>query len=121
LTTSSARARSAGSSFFADLGGWEAIAWARETRTVFSARWMRSFPSRERIRYFASLEWSWDGSLEAEQDARSFFMIPIFFCWDYLVSLIWDGDTDWPVVEAISLRDLKTPGTVSGDGLNIVG
>jgi hypothetical protein len=26
-----------------------------------------------------------------------------------------------PDVEAISLRDLKTPGTVSGDGLNMVG
>jgi hypothetical protein len=26
-----------------------------------------------------------------------------------------------PVVEAISLRDLKTLGTVSGEGLNIVG
>ena len=31
------------------------------------------------------------------------------------------GRTDWPVVVAISLRDLKTPGTVRGEGLNIVG
>ena len=87
MTTSSARVRSVGSSFPGLEEFWEAIAWARETRTVFSARWMRSFPSRERIRYFASLEWSWVGSLEAEQDARSFFMMPIFFCWDYLVSV----------------------------------
>lgn len=56
-----------------------ATAWARATRTVFSARWIRSFPSRERIKYFASLEWSF----EDEQDANNFFIIPIFFCWDY--------------------------------------
>jgi hypothetical protein len=31
------------------------------------------------------------------------------------------GFTAVPVVEAISLRDLKTPGTVRGEGLNIVG
>lgn len=29
--------------------------------------------------------------------------------------------TAWPVIVAISFRDLKTPGTVNGDGLNIVG
>ena len=32
-----------------------------------------------------------------------------------------EGGTDWPDVVAISLRDLKTPGTVRGEGLNIVG
>lgn len=61
-------------------GDWEwTIACANATRTVFSARWIRSFPSRERIRYFASLE-----SLDGEQDAKSFFIIPIFFCWDWI-------------------------------------
>lgn len=29
--------------------------------------------------------------------------------------------TAWPVVVAISLSDLNTPGTVRGEGLNIVG
>jgi hypothetical protein len=60
--------------------------------------------------------------LDAEQEAKSFFMIPIFFCWDYYVrSATLKGSTAWPVVDAISLRDLKTPGTVSGGGLNMVG
>lgn len=67
------------------------------------------------------------GSLEEEQLARSFFIMAIFFPWDYTISLVlttgrWGGgETDWPVVVAISLRDLKTPGTVRGEGLNIVG
>ena len=59
------------------------VAWARATRTVFSAREIRSFPSRLRIRYFASLEWSCVGSFDDAHDARSFFIIPIFFCWLY--------------------------------------
>jgi hypothetical protein len=53
----------------------DAMAWAKATKTVFSAREIRSLPSNERIKYLASLEFFCE-------EASNFFMIPIFFCWD---------------------------------------
>lgn len=55
--------------------GLDAMAWAKATKTVFSAREIRSLPSNERIKYLASLEFFCE-------EASNFFMIPIFFCWD---------------------------------------
>lgn len=53
----------------------DATAWAKATTTVFSAREIRSLPSSERIKYFASLEFFCE-------EASNFLIIPIFFCWD---------------------------------------
>jgi hypothetical protein len=40
------------------------------------------------------------GSLDDEQDARSFFIIPIFFCWDYITVSVWNETGD----EQLGLR-----------------